>query len=149
MSGAADCAGCLTVLIFRIHASPHASMCSYEWASSSTDSGVVAAPQRLELAQFVLLSPPSYATTPMHPIRLLGGAHSPRAIAFGPIKISLFVPQASEKQALRLLRKGDFAKVLQIVGKVTQAGGEEPEWLQPILGTAIAECLEQVPSLLD
>lgn len=123
-------------------------MCSYEWASSSTASGAVAVPQRLELAQFVLLSPPSYATTATHPIRLLGGARSPRAIAFGPIKLSLFVPQAAAKQALRLLKKGDFAKVLQIVAKVARTGGEEPAWLQPVLGAAVAECLDQVPPRL-
>jgi hypothetical protein len=133
--------------------SHHVSNCSYEW-SGIVPRGATGA-RRLELAQFVLLSPPSYGTSRGHPTRLLGGPHAARALAFGPDKLSVLVPLAPAAQAMRCLKRGDVDAVLAMARKAVHDGGGgggsgarlAPAWLQPVVGLAVAECLKQARTL--
>lgn len=124
--------------------------CRYEWADYGTQ-GNASSSRRLEFAQCLLLSPAAYAATMVHPVRLHGGAYSARALALGPQRIAVLAPQAQERQAWRLLKRRDTARLLQLAQQAAARGGAQPDgsalapaWLQLVLAAGIVECMQQV-----
>lgn len=105
-----------------------------------------AASHQLELVQHIMVTSASFASR-NGAISLLSGPHCQNFAVYGPLRVSLYSPQVPAKRALRLVRKGDMARALQLLQAEILSPRQQPDshqWLQRVVGLSVAQCLRQV-----
>lgn len=128
--------------------------CRYEWVNTASKDGLrghaAAVSHQLELVQHIMLTSASFASRACA-VALLSGPRCQNFAVFGPLRVSLYSPQVPAKRALRLVRKGDMARALQLLQAEVVTARHRPEsrqWLQRVIGMSVAHCLRQVCALV-
>eukprot|EP00892_Ulva_mutabilis_P008715 jgi/Ulvmu1/6215/UM028_0071.1 len=121
----------------------------YEWVNTAQRDGISSAPEaarhQLELVQHIMLTSASFASR-SGAIALLSGPRCNNFAVYGPLRVSLYSPQVPAKRALRLVRRGDMARALQLLQAKLLSSRQRPDshhWLQRVVGLSVAQCLRQ------
>lgn len=108
-----------------------------------------AATHQLELVQNIMLTSASFGSRASE-LALVSGPRCQNFAVVGPLRVSLYAPQVPAKRALRLVRKGDMARALQLLQAEVLLSRHRPEaqqWLQRVIGMSVAHCFRQVCKL--